>query len=983
MTRLIDHVSIVDFCLTGFGSGVSAVDAVCVDDAVDALVTSSRASLGLRLGMAISCDNRVDCDPTQRNWGTEFILEMLGDDGSTIEESLVFARYRYQGEALWDTDIVGEPKHLHAHIGDDFFELVNVAADKGRALRVKARLMGYARVTAVSNLTLPRVFPATISAGDTEIGYEIISVVESEGGHNSKCVEGDFFLEGIYSIDNVTYHDARLCVAVSADKHSAQLVSGILSLGGERIELAPFHSSFIRPKRSRKPFVLGAPRIILPFAVNSESTNETYLHADGLPFAFRISGARITSQGLLLDYAGILYLPYQGIHKPETVLASNDVFYSTLHGDDKHGSLLLTEGAMNTSVEVPGGESAAYAYPEGLVSWDPFDISIVNGRIDSLSLMEIRNLQFSLEQSSKCGSLNCGGIPQSTHNIHGDGFLDGLGAVLGELNVQNNSLVHWGGHEGTSGSAFSRTDDLNAGSAVTLSLPGYQFLDVDDNGLDAQLNGHLIRGTSSSSPLPVVGLQLYPLGSDDAVEGNYWPTGITVGPEWYSRRDGGALPEVGSGRNLEGSAIGINNGSDAPYAFDVSKGAKYVLRNAGLTGVFNIAGYELDNPIGFYGYDMRFDRFAFTVVDNVLDEYSWIDGLLRLPDRNDVLLSQQEDENPLAGAAGFDVEFVSLALDCRGRFNGGNVVLGEGALPKAYAWNAETDIYHMGFDTAGSSAIGQCSSDPQWVTLDQTFDMHALNEPLKAVSVQWSPDGAIGASNLLTNQDYVLDGQENYAGFGVSVNQGRLETLLHAEGQPDALYGVAKLDGARVATYFWQAPVVDIRLRNTAHGADRSVVIGAGLIDSEDALKNAEFNLPDNPQFDVTAHRQWGDNFGFSLPTYYTSGDSTTAPAFIGRYQQTDLLVMQAGAGIDYIRPDDSMLSFGLSADIAKVSELPMSLDLSSSESIRRLGEFIQSAGIANVNLGAVLTPLQTRLAALERQSGAALESAMEVRYCL
>ena len=86
-----------------------------------------------------------------------------------------------------------------------------------------------------------------------------------------------------------------------------------------------------------------------------------------------------------------------------------------------------------------------------------------------------------------------------------------------------------------------------------LSLPGFQFLDINENGLDAQLNGHIKHGVNSSSPLPLVGLQRYPLGSSDAVEGNYWPTGMTVGPQWYAKNDAGALPDVGDGRGRRGA----------------------------------------------------------------------------------------------------------------------------------------------------------------------------------------------------------------------------------------------------------------------------------------------------------------------------------------------------------------------------------------------------------------------------------------------
>lgn len=971
-----DLVSIEHFCITGIGDGNNLVPGdACLGNEPTAIPDNANAAMSMEISMAVVCGG-VGCRPTSRDWAVEFLLEaftlstdLRGDTIFTLQDSTVFAVHRFPGGQLTGLGEESQNYPLYAHIDTDFKDLFKLADSNGWNLRLKARLFGLDEVAALDNFNTPLVLPDTLQADDLSLPYHISSIVE--GSVDNSCNEGQYQLTAEFSLDGSVFQDSTVCVTHDTENDTLTLADGQINLAGNTLQLPPFHSSFYRNDELSRPDVRGLPTLTVPEA--PDGFPQLYIHADGLPFAFPVRDIYIDSGGIKIAYDQILYLhsgEYSSSDSRSMGVTSNDILYQDNQSILIQQLLGLTEGGIQASLTLSGG-NGEYAFPKGEISWDSFDVQIANGRINNSTRLE--NISFTLEQNGRCTSLNCVDTLTELHQVAGASIADRQGAILAATSVTtgNASQPRWGALPSTPDtpyirSAFTRPDDLAEDSSAILALPGYLFSADSELGLDASLYAHHGLTTGIDGDPLIIKHQL---GSLEALEGNLWPTGITVGPENYSDPSNGGAPSTGTGRDLTGSLLELNNGVDGVFGLTVNVGAKYVLRNAGVTGVFNIAEEELISPISFYGYNLDFDRFAFRLVDNEMDDFSWIDGQLRVPGIDDPL---PDNPSVSAGSAGFDLKFASLLLECNGGFSGANPLPDPANPQSLHAWNAGTDIFAMSFESSGADF---CATAPQVLTLDQTLDMHALDGLAALLDVEWLPDGSVGGSRVMGHQDFILDGSDEHLGFGIRTKTGRLQTLLGSE-----LYGVLKLDNAYMTSYLWQSPRVDIRLSNTStQGAERSIVTTTGTIDAGDDLTNPEFNLLDNTQYDLDMKYNWGHSFfDFNLPVYYSSGGGLSAPRFTGRYKESDLMVLKAGAGIEFIEADDTKLNFGLSADIPKIQELPISLDLGDALSIGRMDDFLVQSGLGDFSLQALLGPIQEKLDLISRLSGNGLSQAIQ-----
>ncbi|MFC1589117.1 hypothetical protein ACFL3P_02485, partial [Pseudomonadota bacterium] len=101
----------------------------------------------------------------------------------------------------------------------------------------------------------------------------------------------------------------------------------------------------------------------------------------------------------------------------------------------------------------------------------------------------------------------------------------------------------------------------------------------------------------------------------------------------------------------------------------------------------------------------------------------------------------------------------------------------------------------------------------------------------------------------------------------------------------------------------------------------------------------------------IDAHYSWGNTgVGFSLPVYFapSSLNDDGQSRFIGSKEETDLFVMTANAGIDFIEPVKTKLSFGASADIKKLQSIRFQVDLDDPENLASVDSFMQSVGVSN-----------------------------------
>ena len=94
---------------------------------------------------------------------------------------------------------------------------------------------------------------------------------------------------------------------------------------------------------------------------------------------------------------------------------------------------------------------------------------------------------------------------------------------------------------------------------------------------------------------------------------------------------------------------------------------------------------------------------------------------------------------------------------------------------------------------------------------------------------------------------------------------------------------------------------------------------------------------------------QWGGTgFGFELPAYFQPAvaSETGIPSLIGVRRSADLIVLEAGAGINFVEPIRTKFSFGASADIQALTELEFQVNLQDGESLRKVDALLVEAGV-------------------------------------
>jgi hypothetical protein len=499
--------------------------------------------------------------------------------------------------------------------------------------------------------------------------------------------------------------------------------------------------------------------------------------------------------------------------------------------------------------------------------------------------------------------------------------------------------------------AWSRPDDMVQQQNMKLAVPGYVI------PADAKVSDYLLAHLNDTPATD--NLARYPLGSDAAVDGNYHPVGLSVGPETY--RNASGLPEQGDGQNLFNKRLTINNGVDDPFDLNSSLAVKYVLRNAGLTGVFNVATSSLGaSSAQFYGYPLSLTRFAVRATDNQLDSYTWIDGQLAL-------------QGDAGGPSGLDIYFSNLEINCAARLgnvdllyeacddadNNSNGIIDENCAPRLYSWQTDMDIFAAGFN--GGDSEQACATNTQNFTLNHQLHFAALNKAL-AFETQWDKDGYLVAQASGELPVYRFDKGAEGKGFPIKTSGAQL-----ASGEVDGeTYGWLEMANTKVGITFWNALDADLRLANRQQLAEPTVVLPIGeLVNQQNQVKplietNKQLlQRTIESEIDLDAKYQWGNTgFNFTLPVYYQPYQFDTGNSdadalgrqsrFIGRTLSYDLFVLDANAGINFIEPERTKLSFGASADFERLGNINFHIDPSDPDSAAKVDDLLISAKIIN-----------------------------------
>ena len=968
-------------------------------------IVDGEGTIGLaEIDLATACTDGEPCLDQDKDWLAELYLVARSGAVDTLEREIALGPYEYLQDSV---QLLGEdPKYRNflLRLSDaTVLDLARQSFSNGWQLSIEARV-GAAPQQQLLASNLPGLYPvpSSVQVGDTTLQIGVVNNIQP--GASVGCLQSQFALDAQYfqTLPPEFY-------ALAGDEAGTQLASGVLcvdydaavtsspavmvegSLDAYGGTAEPGTASLLLPPglHARIDFEIIDPNsgatidfnfpsgAYLPVLLLSNSSpnlvvrNE--LHSEGWPFLFAIDAVRLTPAGIELGYGDMRYVMDAGYSSQDPraagTLYSNDIYYRGVAGQS--GALILGPDGVDAQLVSAGGTvTAAYtAFPKAYAKWSTFSQDIVDNRLQATTLAFDA---FTLLQSTACRGAGCpaGGVEGYTVTTAGSP-LDGDGFVVGDaLNTKSDQVPGWGG-QGIS-KAWSRPDDLVDQSAVKLAVPGYSM--PADGPAAHYLLAHLDE-PSLSAPGVVV---RYPVSSAAYVDGNFHPVGISLGPETY-RDDVSGQPVKGDGQDLStfGARLRVYNGSDPAFDLQSSAGVKYVIRNAGITGVFNVSSASLGaSAPQFYGYPLDLERFAVRATDNVLDTYTWIDGRLAL-------------NGDAGGTDGLDIWFTNLEIDCSatlgnidllyeacdGIDNNENLVIDENCSPELYAWRSETNLFAAGF-TGGRAQ--SCAVASQEFFLQHDMRFAALNKNV-AFETRWDPAGmlidAIGAPQSSYRFDKGRDGD----GFPVKTTT----ATLKSDSVDNDNYGWLELADTRVGVQFWNAIAADARLANSKQGNDTiaapSVILPAGQLTSQYVRdRSAQRNKTlvaqiisdgaDMANLNLQADYEWGaTGFGFNLPVYYLpwqlDSGSSDADAegrqsrFLGRPKTWDLFVLDAYAGINFIEPTRTKLSFGASADFDRLGSLTLQIDISDPGSAAAVDDLLMSVKIIN---GPLLEPALT-----------------------
>ncbi len=482
--------------------------------------------------------------------------------------------------------------------------------------------------------------------------------------------------------------------------------------------------------------------------------------------------------------------------------------------------------------------------------------------------------------------------------------------------------------------AFMRSGD--AAKRGTFLVPGYAFPGTDSDLPAAAIDipGRLMAmNTLSADGVPESSQRL---GSTEALRGNGFMAGLTVGPETY--RNGAGSPVEGRGESLAGTGmriafVGGAGRSDAELTS--SFGTKYVVRPGGMTGVFNFTGLPAPMP-RISGYATTFSRFAFRLWANTMDKESWIDAQVNVSAPGD-----------------FRIDLASLGLECSGQVGSGNVV-DDGIPERLGAWNTPYSIRTANFVPTGSG--GLCADTPRALRVGGTVVAGALTKSLD-VEANWAA-GDVGSASAVvitgdTNNE--LDrGNAGQEGFKVQLGK---DAQLGFGGVDNGFFGFT----GRVGVPFWNAVESSLRFQNqNAAGGpggrptpQPSIVAAKGAVLPDATPNPTIFNGREtDASLNLAAEYEWVPGFKISLPMFYAGREDGGAPRFLGKPETKKLLVMEIKQGVDFIKTENTKVSFGASANLDKLrlSGVVLNVDLNDPQSLQKADSWIQSiTGTPNV----------------------------------
>lgn len=919
----------------GVASEILPVDSelLCADsvDTGKAIDESTQASLLFIPNIDNDCTNNV-CN-SSAVWPFTVFLESVNNEGMVVG-SEPLGDLLFKPASLLDTASENTPWLANVP-PETLNQLLGDAVANGYAIQIRLLSPESSSANVVAEaISLPALAPAgEIQFGD--IPFEIIAGASITASDTCPS-DGDLLVTGTFA-QTVTLYGVEVEVAYTGDACAAytqsesgggwQVTQSDIDLSGESIPLPDGVYSFIEVDTGVAPAQRSVGAFPLVILGNSNAANgyslSSLLTTDELPFALRVSGAALTQHGIQLSISGSVLIDQPEFY-PGDPRSASSASNTNMYGNIAAGNVTITANGLQGNLTGNAG-SGETSFPKGTLQWQSFDLALLNGQLQDHSV----SVSYSLEQNLDCSSLTCSQGNSQRHSVSGTLNVDAQGTAIGATQYSQSSLLAWGAL--ASGNAFELQNALTSGTQATIVLPGFiqrYVANTSENAADG-LSSHRRQGAFVHS--------IFGPESDEYILGNFFAAGITVGPELYS--NGSGQPEELSGSSLDNLNFVIKGAGFAAQTVTSHAATKFVIQNAGVSGVVNADPAGLPASLSLADFAFTLDRFALRTQENTNDSFNWVDGSLRLE-----------------GDAKIGMQFTNLEMGCDGSL-GDAQMLSEACDGdcKLDSWRANIDIFKFAFTSPSGESLA-CSTDAPALSLDHDIEFKALDKAI-AMNTKWNSQGELLSSASHDQTQYIFDSRASKQGYPVVVDSVTLNSPLDVTEPETQRYGTLVLS-ADIGMPFWLPLEADIRLANTTSFgspvAEPSVVVPRAAFASADfqniktALNmNVQQLISEDDQFDFNARYEWGNTgFGFQLPVYYESKLAHQDVSFLGRRKELDLFVLSAGAGIDYIQPDRTKLSFGASADFAALKTVRFQIDLTDLDGLAKVDELLINAKI-------------------------------------
>ena len=366
-----------------------------------------------------------------------------------------------------------------------------------------------------------------------------------------------------------------------------------------------------------------------------------FLHVGSIPMSFRLQTMALTATILGGRFNDVVYQYDLALQTEDSRQSNGFISNDQRLKKPSAGITPYTISASGLAATIGfDAESGRLHFPALGSSWGAFSLTLQDGAlVDGESLSPET---YSLSQSPDCPGCAPGGSPTLFNLAAAAGAIGWDGASVARITELGNS-PEWG-----------PDDDSGSGHKI------YYRLNDEKHPAVVHAPGFHAQGTGGSSETAVVqyllgmraaewdGQAINPgthhrLSSDESRRGTHFMAGVSVGPSLYSWGNFNQVDVGTLGADLSQPAepnapsslqIGFGGNSNPQYESVLSNaGTKYVMRPAGVTGVFNTD--SVPQPT-VYGYTLPLTRFAIRQVSNRIDDFSWVDGSVQVPGKGDL-----------------------------------------------------------------------------------------------------------------------------------------------------------------------------------------------------------------------------------------------------------------------------------------------------------------------------------------------------------